>query len=504
MTTPNKDQNDLPEELQDWIITEQIFKESGLNLDQDTAEHNDFLRNLNAAGQYLANLNGPTVQFAQVTDNQILFAFDEQEPVDLTDPFYSIDDDHQLWALHHRDAEDLNTPPTDTPQISSLTAYGYNHADKMMLFNLQEQRILSINAQPAFAQAMVRALAVEHAMEPWNATRTIYLVGFGEFAHALKYNLAPYHDKIIVVEALTDLAHDYQTLSHCTIFSIGQDAATVSEFIRTTKSFALGMVADVPIGGGFIYFQETEDRGALEPGNLTIFPFLMAEETEDYQAVEANYNRHLQEQPPETPTLPEPPTTTEPKPEEATPTFTDEDFILTDEDLHNLLTPPAAPEEPTTEEPDTEHQLEENKEPTPQPTAPTGYLKLMGPTPELVGENGTITGFPAEVIAYTYLHHHYGDTPPTFSDMCARLWNATPTGSEKSKLSARRKRAKEKLHETIPEAEFITEREGWKVNNLPTDIDLIPQLPASEPLTKTPWASPYLDALNRKIAEATE
>lgn len=510
-------ENNIPEEVNDWIITEQIFKESGLSLDEDTAQHNDFLRNLNAAGKYLNSLSAPVVQFAQVTDSQMLFAFDETEPVDLMAPFFPVDDERQLWALHHQDAEGLESPVLDTPQISALTAYGYNRADKLMLFNLQEQRLLSINANPVFAQAMVRALAVEHAMEPWNASRTIYLVGFGAFAEALKHNLDPYHSNVIAVDSLNDLARDSRTLEGSTIFSIGQDAAIVSEFVRTTKEFSLGMVADVPIGGGFIYFQETEDRGALEPGNLTIFPFLMSEDTDDYKAVEANYAKHLESQGAGEEELAEVPS----QPVEEI--LDESNFVLTDEDLQALLASPASSEsqEPLEEgnidTGETVHNLETEPAVDEEGTArldssthpqessvPTGYLKLMGPAPELVGANAVITGFPAEIIAYTYLQQHYGEDPPTFADMCMRLWGTTPTGSEKSKLSARRKRAKEKLHEVIPEAELITERSAWKVNNITTDIDLIPQIPASQPLTETPWASSYLPGLTKKISEAPE
>lgn len=511
--------NQLPEELQDWIITEQIFKESGLELDQETIEHNDFLRNLNAVGSFLASISGPTVQFAQINDGQILLAFDEVEPVDLGSPFFPVDDEGQLWALHHQDVDDLESYALESPQISALTAYGYNHADKMMLFNLQEQRILSINAAPEFAQAMVRGLAVEHAMEPWNATRTIYLVGFEDFGKALKYNLASYHSNIVLVDALTDLEHNGQTLENCTIFSIGQGAGTVSEFVRTTTSFALGIVADVPIGGGFIYYQESDDRGALEPGDVTIFPFLMSRESEDYQIVEENYHKHLSE----AVDAPAAVASVEPQAvenldeglpvEEVEGAVTsenvnslDEEFRFTDEDFQKLLEPsalPVAEEEEPEPEPVALAPEPQEAETAPPVAAPTAYLKLMGPAPELIGETGSIGGFPAEVIAYTYLQQQFGDTAPTFSDLCTRLWAAAPTGSNKSKFSARRKRAKEKLHELIPTAEFITERDGWHLINLVTDIDHIPAIEPQAPLTQTPWAEPYLPALNQKISEAT-
>lgn len=516
MAERNED-NQLPEELQDWIIAEQIFKESGLEQDADTAAHNDFLRNLHSVGAYLASLSTPNVQFAQINDGQILLAFDHTEPVDLETPFFPVDEEGQLWALHHQDVEKLETPTIEPSQISALTAYGYNHNNKMMLFNLQEQRILSINAAPAFAQAMVRALAVEHAMEPWNTHRRVYLIGFGEFGAALKYNLDPYHGGVEVVEALTDLAHDFETLNNSTIFAIGQDASTVSEFIRTTQGFNLGVVADVPIGGGFIYYQETEDRGALEPGNLTIFPFLMGEESDDYQAVENNYAKHLDtqaysipeaktssneetadvSQTSDTPQATEPDTLTSApssKEQEA-----EEDFTITDEDLQQLLnSAPVESSEP--QEPATA---------TPEPAAEetdtvTAHLKLMGESaPMLVSENGTIGGFPAEVIAYTYLQQHYGDTKPTFADLCTRLWGEPATGSNKSKFSARRKRAKEKLSDLIPDAEFTTERDGWRILNLTTDIDLIPDVPVEEPLKKSAWAKDYLPALQEKIAAKT-
>lgn len=509
----------LPEELQDWIITEQIFKESGLEIDQEAIEHNDFLRNLNAVGSFLASISSPTVQFAQVNDGQILLAFDELEPVDLGSPFFPVDDEGQVWALHHQDVDDLESYALESPQISALTAYGYNHADKMMLFNLQEQRILSINAAPEFAQAMVRGLAVEHAMEPWNATRTIYLVGFEDFGKALKYNLASYHSNIVLVDALTDLEHNGKTLENSTIFSIGQDAATVSEFVRTTTSFALGVVADVPIGGGFIYYQESEDRGALEPGDVTIFPFLMPRESEDYQIVEENYHKHLSE----TVSAPiDAPSSDVPQivegvdervvngelEDDLTSENTnslDGEFRFTDEDFQQLLEPhnPTAAEE-SDPEPAISASHQQVQEIAPSVAAPTAYLKLMGPAPEIIGETGSIGGFPAEIIAYTYLQQHFGPTAPTFSDLCTRLWGATPTGSNKSKFSARRKRAKEKLHELIPDAEFITERDGWQLNNLPTDIDHIPTIQPQAPLIQTPWAEPYLPALNQKITEATQ
>lgn len=525
MAENHKDEQQLPEELQDWIITEQIFKDSGLEFDEATVEHNDFLRNLNAVGSFLSSISSPTVQFAQINDGQILLAFDDDEPVDLSSPFFPVDDEGQLWALHHREVENLTSYSLESPQISALTAYGYNQADKMMLFNLQEQRILSINAADEFSQAMVRALAVEHAMEPWNGHRTIYLIGFDSFGDALKHNLAPYHSNIVLLDSLNELTRDAQHLNNATIFSIGQTAQEVSEFIRTTTEFNLGVVCDVPIGGGFIYYQETEDRGALEPGNVTIYPFLMPKDSEDYQAVEANYAKHLdeahQDASPLAPVLQEQQSASavpaaqeeaESLPEASEP----EDFTITDEDLQKLLETPAVAEElpePIAEaepEPAQAPVATEAEEPEDAPVleeelpAPSAYLKLMGPTPELISENGSIGGFPAEVIAYTYLQQTYGDTPPTFADLCNRLWGESPTGSNKSKFSARRKRAKEKLSELIPSAEFITERDGWKINNLTTDIDHIPSIKPSEPLTKTSWASTYLPALTEKIHQATK
>ena len=377
-----------------------------------------------------------------------------------------------------------------------------------MLFNLQEQRVLGINGYPEFSQAMVRGLAVEHVMEPWNSMRKIYFVGFGEFGKALKHALDSYHSDISVLDKLTDLEHSAESLENSTIFCMGESAGTVSEFVRTTKEFSLGIVCDTQLGGGFTYYQEGEDDGSIEPGNVWIQPFLMEKESEDYDTVVANYEKYLQEN-----SVMESSASDEDT-DVAEPSFTDEDLQSWLNESPSEKTPEENPEQ-AVEEPVVEQvadapavELTEEPEPVTEPDLPHGYLKLMGEKATLIGAEGDeLSGFPAQLIAYTYLQQTFGDSAPTFSDLCRSVWQTEPTGKEKSKLSARRKRAKEKLAEMIPDAELILERDGWQINNLVTDIDLIAThsrtITPKDPLTGEEWAQTYREAVQAKIAHQT-
>ncbi len=498
---PNEEFND--QAINDWLIAEQIFKESDLQETAGEAETNDFLRIMNAVGLFLASQAAPTVQFAQFTDQQVVLVFDEENPVELPSPFFPADDEKQMWVIKNLSVEDLESYAFESPQISSLTAYGYNKEEKMMLFNLQEQRVLGINGYPEFSHAMIRGLAVEHAMEPWNSTRKIYFVGFGEFGHALKYALDSYHPNIQVIEKLTDIEHDAQSLENSTLFCMGESAGTISEFVRTTNDFLLGVICDTQLGGGFTYYQEGEDDGSIEPGNVWIQPFLMEKESEDYENVVANYEKDLQEKA-EINHSEDSHTS-----EVSTPSFTDEELEswLREEPAEKASTEVSSEETQEAVVDDVKEETDIASEPqATEPELPQGYLKLMGEKATLIGaDNEKLSGFPAQVIAYTYLQQNFGDVPPTFADLCRTVWNTEPTGKEKSKLAARRKRAKEKLSEMIPGAELILEREGWHINNLVTDIDLISTNPSTitpqPPLTGEDWAQPYLTALETKISQ---
>lgn len=504
---PHEGFND--EAVNDWLIAEQIFKENDLQETAGEAETNDFLRIMNAIGLFLASLDTPPVDFAQFSDKQVVVVFGGEEPVELPSPFFPADDEKQMWVIKNISVEDLESYALESAQISSLTAYGYNKEEKMMLFNLQEQKVLGINGYPEFSEAMIKGLAVEHAMEPWNSTRIIYFVGFGEFGHALKYALNSYHSNIRVTDKITDIEHNAHSLDNATLFCIGESAGTIAEFIKTTQDFSLGVVCDTQLGGGFTYYQEGEDDGAIEPGNVWIQPFLMEKESEDYETVLANYEKYLKESVENN--IPEEKESLEP----STPSFTDEELQnWLNEDTSEDVTEDSASETEkeaeagtaSTEvaEEDTDSASLPELEPAIEPDLPQGYLKLMGEKATLIGaDNQKLSGFPAQLIAYTYLQQTFGESAPTFADLCRSVWNAEPTGKEKSKLSARRKRAKEKLSEMVPEAELILEREGWQINNLVTDIDLISTNPSTitpqSPLTGEDWAQPYRTALETKI-----
>ncbi|MEV7801167.1 hypothetical protein AB0O14_18955 [Microbacterium foliorum] len=511
---------EFPEELNDWIITEQLFKENGLDTTPEETGQIDFLRNVNMVGRYLATNNHPVVQFAKFNDQNLVLSFDETEPIDLPSPFYPIDDEHQVWVINNRDVDELESNAFESPQISALTAFGYDANGKMFLFNLQSQTILGINGAPDFSRSMVRALAVEHIMEPWNAQRSIYLVGFEKpFASALKHQLADYHSSITIVEKLTDLAHDYRTLEQSSIFCIGQDPSTVSEFIKSTGDYAVAMAADIQIGGAFTYYQETGTEGALEPGNIYLQPMLMSEDSEDYETVLQNYEKALSQN------AVAPETTAEPDEFEQILSSFNTVETTTDESLSQRIENSPVEQKQETEKPVMEEEepapetvaepLSESTE-TPQnvgetvaqdPELPDSYLALMGESPRIVTARGDITGINAEIIAYTYLQQNYAEEPATFAGMCRTLWQADAAGSEKSTLSQRRKRAKDKVATMLPGVQFITERDGWHIHNLPSDIDLLSTHPntihPSQPLTATQWATPYIPALEKSIATAT-
>lgn len=508
--------------IKDWLVTEQLFKESGLEESNAEAENNEFLHNFNAIGRFLASYDAPTVQFAQFTEGQTVLAFDEEEPIELPSPFFPADDEKQLWVIRNIAIEDLESFAFDAPQISSMTAYGYNKTEKMMLFNLEEQRYLGINGTESFARSMVLGLAVEHIMEPWNASRVVYFVGFGTFGAALKQKLNAYHANIRLTDQLTDLEHDRQSLDSATIFCLGHDARTLSEFVKSTADYKLALVADTQLGGTFTYFQEGDDDGALEPGNVWIQPFLMEEDSEDYQKVMDSYQEPSAEAEEEEDQGEEPAETSEAF-ENIVKNITDEELNqwlnadgtaeIETKDQENEKLAPATDETTPSEEPaetkDASSIATPAPETKPEPAMPNGYLQLMADKPQLVAADGTTqAGFPAQVIAYTYLQQTYGQTTPTFADLCKSVWNTEPTGKDKSKLSARRKRAKEKLSEFIPEAELTLTREGWSITNLITDIDLLKtnptQISPAPALSKEPWAKKFNTALEEAIKNAQQ
>lgn len=504
MSNPSDEQ--LPEGLEDWAIAEQIFKDSGLESSSAESEQIDFLKNINMVGRYLSTLNGPVVQFSKFSNQNILLAFNEDEPVDLPSPFYPVDDEHQVWVINNRDIDDLEISAFDSPQISGLTAFGYDASGRMFLFNSQAQRILGINGQDDFSRAMVRAVAVEHIMEPWNSNRSVYLVGFeSPFGDALKHQLSTYHSSISVVEKITDIAHGYDSLEDSSIFSIGQDAAEVSEFVKSSKEYSVAVVADVQIGGAFTYYQETEDSGALEPGNIYLQPMLLSDDSEDYAIVLENYQKALDEG-----TVPDDTSEEVDEFEQIVSGFEytaevdgePEPSVDENESEHEM---PIVELKEAADIANTEPLLEE--QPAEQPALPDSYLVLMNDKPKVITSSGDITGINAEIIAYTYLQQEYGSEPATFASLCSTLWNADASGPEKSKLSQRRKRAKDKVNTLLPEVQFITERDGWQIKHLTSDIELLathPQIvPSANPLSKTAWAAPFTTILEKKIEGLT-
>lgn len=457
----------------------------------------------------------PTVELGQIKEHEITLTFGHD--VILEEPFRQVTEDHQdQWAIAHEDALALSTGRVYGQQTAALTAIGNSLTGGKVLLNTNRWQVLGSVGLAQFTTALMVGQVMEQATEPWARDHHLWLVGYRELGPKLVNFLTPYHDefRFHLVETLDQITADDLAGTSATIYVMGSSASSLETYERL-RSDTVGMLTDTVVTELAMFISEDEDGGATVvnagPHGLKIWPNLVGEGSDLYEAMEITWHKRQQEataaeeaasaltidaflETEAQPAEQDPRGSTSISVEELEAMMEQESFVPDQQPAEPVEVAEeqapaldeqvaAAPVEATEEQPPAPEQeppvveaVEEPEEPATaavdvaveEPPVPAGeepvpVLSLLG-KPQIHGADGSAeAGKPAEAVAYL----HCNGLTAEAGELTKALWPEAE--AEGHAARTRRTRTAKKIQDTLP-GTFHNDAE-WTITPVTTDLD---------------------------------